>query len=328
MSGDIAVVVVTFNSAGEIGPCLRSVRQMAGGGQSPAAAAEVVVVDNASTDDTCQVAAQADPAARLIRNCSNRGFAAAVNQAIQATTRPLLLLLNPDAILKTPLSPMAEECRRAAVGAVGGKLVDVGGLPQRGFNIRSFPTPAAFAAEVFLINRLWPSNPVNRRYRRLDFDPEQAQDVEQPAGAFLMLRRDVLETIGGLDEDFYPLWFEDVDLCLRIRNAGYALRYVPGAMAEHGGAHSLRTLPVQARHLAWYGNLLRFGHKHFSPAGRRWLRPILLGGVFCRWLACRLKAGAGEERRAYRQTMKMLLGARRSAGRAEVRMRTTPAVES
>ena len=102
-------------------------------------------------------------------------------------------------------------------GAVGGRLVDTDGRPQVGFNVRSFPTPAALACEVLLLNRVWPSNPVNRRYRRLNWDPERPQDVDQPAGAFLMVRREVLENVGLLDEDFAPIWFEDVDLCLRIR---------------------------------------------------------------------------------------------------------------
>jgi GT2 family glycosyltransferase len=168
---------------------------------------------------------------------------------------------------------------------------------------------------------------VNRRYRRLDLDPDRSQDVEQPAGAFLMLRRDALERVGLLDEEFYPLWFEDVDLCLRLARAGYTLRYAPAAVAEHQGGHSLRTVPAEARCFAWYGNLLRFGNKHLSRVAGACLRPLLLMGVFVRWLACLVTNGRAAERRAYLSTMRFLLGGRPVDG-AEMELRTTSTVGS
>ncbi len=96
--------------------------------------------------------------------------------------------------------------------------------PQSGFTIRRFPTPAALIFELFGINRLWPSNPVNRHYRYLDRDLDQPGPVEQPAGAFLMTRRDVWESLHGFDESFHPVWFEDVDYCKRASGSGYQIR--------------------------------------------------------------------------------------------------------
>ncbi len=110
---------------------------------------------------------------------------------------------------------------------------------RRGFTIRRFPTPLTLWFELCGFNRLWPSNPVNRRYRYLDRDLEQAGPVEQPAGAFLMFRRDVWERLGGFDEGFYPVWFEDVDFCRRAADAGYRIEYVPQVEAEHLGGHSV-----------------------------------------------------------------------------------------
>ena len=293
MTSGVAVIIVTHNSQSVIGPCL----------SAATGCGEIVVVDNASSDHTCRIVEYA-PAARLIRNTDNRGFAAAANQGIRDTQRPLLLLLNPDAILKTTIEPLVEECLQPGVGAAAGRLVDIHGRDQTGFNVRRFPTPTALAFELLGLNGLWPGNPVNRRYRCLDFDSRQAQDIEQPAGAFLMVRRDVWEEIGGFDEQFVPLWFEDVDLCLRMRQAGHTIRFVPSCIAEHAGAHSIPAMTVQQRHAAWYGNLLRFSYKHFSKSSYRWLHATVLIGLACRWLRCLLRADAGQERKAYRKVFK------------------------
>lgn len=297
MKDGVAVLVVTHNSAESVPLCLCSLE----------AVQETIVVDNASIDDTCRIVEKMAPTVRLIRNLNNRGFAAAVNQGIRASSSPLVLILNPDVVLLTPLDDMISQCLMENVGAVGGQLVDTAGRPQTGFNIRSFPTPAALACEVLLLNRLWPSNPVNCRYRRLKLDPDVAQDVDQPAGAFLMVRREVLEKVRFLDEEFSPIWFEDVDLCLRIRLAGYRIRYAPTAVARHEGAHSVRKVSVEQIRLAWYGNLLRFAHKHFSSLALQWLRPVVLAGVVLRWFGTWLQMGEPGQRRAYAQVMRLLL---------------------
>lgn len=275
----IAAVVVTWSSAREVGDCLRS---LAAHGVD-----EIVVVDNASPDATREVVRREAPSAKLICNSENRGFAAAVNQGVRAASQPLLLVLNPDAELLTPLdaeNEMVREAARADAGVVGGRLVDGSGRPQAGFNVRAFPTPGALAAEALLLNRFWPSNPINRRYRCLDFDPERAQDIDQPAGAFLLFRREVFDAVDGFDESFRPLWFEDVDFCLRVSKAGYRNRYSPAATAKHAGAHSLRDLAIESREAAWYGNLLRFASKHFSAnAHRRLQMCVRAGRAVRRW---------------------------------------------
>ena len=302
MRTNVAAVIVTYYSAGPIEECLRSLRGVA----------EVVVVDNGSKDETCEIVRRTAPRATLIVNSINRGFAGAVNQGIAATTSPLVLLLNPDSYLRTALDAMVEDCLRTRVGAVGGQLVDAKGESQRGFNVRALPTAAALAAEALGLNRMWPSNRVNRRYRRFDLDPNKAQEVEQPAGAFLMVRRDVLESIGCLDEGFYPLWFEDVDLCWRILRAGYKIRYTPECQAAHDGGHSVPAMTAEQRQLAWYGNLIRFIDKHFSAWTGRWLRPVILVGILGRWLAS-WGAGNREERKAYAKALRLVVGGRRLA---------------
>ena len=302
MRTDVAAVIVTYYSAGQIEECLCSLRGVA----------EIVVVDNGSKDDTCKIVRRAAPEAELVVNSSNRGFAGAVNQGIAATNSPLVLLLNPDCHLRTPLDAMVESCLRTRVGAAGGKLVDAKGAPQRGFNVRALPTATAMAAECLGLNRMWPSNPLNRRYRRLDLDPDKSQDVEQPAGAFLMVRREVLESVGYLDDAFYPLWFEDVDLCWRILRAGYKIRYTPKCQAIHHGAHSVPAMTVEQRHVAWYGNLIRFIDKHFSTWTGRWLRAVILVGILGRWFVT-WGGGNSEERKAYAKALRLAAGGHSSA---------------
>ena len=148
-------------------------------------------------------------------------------------------------------------------------LVSADGTPQAGFMVRRLPTPAALILEALLLNRVWPSNPVNRRYRALDLRPDMPGPAEQPAGAFLMLRRSVWEVLGGFDEGFHPLWFEDVDFCRRAMDRGYAFYYDPASVAKHTGAHSILPLAVEKRRIYWYRSLLRFTAKHFTPRAFR-----------------------------------------------------------
>lgn len=302
MSLDVAAVVVTYNSALEIDNCLRSLENVG----------EIVVVDNGSTDDTCRIVGRCRKGVQLIANPENRGFAGAANQGVKATVSPLILFLNPDAALLTDLQPLVQQLQTPGVGAVAGRLVDESGRTQVGFNIRAFPTPARLAFEALLLNRLWPGNPVNRRYRCLDLDYDRMQDVEQPAGAFLMVRRDVLEAAGWWDERFFPLWFEDVDFCQRIRRAGYAIRYVPACVARHRGAHSLARIPVEQKQIYWYGSLLSYTDKHFPPVAKGGMRAWVFLGAVLRMLGA---LGRGEAWKFYGKVMALALRHRTAEGR-------------
>jgi hypothetical protein len=235
--------------------CLDALAEMA-----PSVAA--TVVDNASTDRTVEQVRRR-PGVTLVANRENRGFAAAANQGFGVTTGDPILLLNPDVRLRTALTPLSEACREHGLAA--GQLIGPDGRAQAGFTIRRFPTPASLAFELLGINRLWPGNAVNRRYRYLDRDLNRQGPAEQPAGAFLMTRRDVWEHLGGFDENFRPVWFEDVDFCRRAAEAGYRIEYVPQVCAEHLGGHSVRKLSAANMEVYWYDSLLRYGAMHFRP---------------------------------------------------------------
>lgn len=266
---DVGIVIVTHNSAAEIGPCLEA---------AVATGAEVVVIDNASQDQTGSEVSRRG--VRLIANSSNLGFAAAVNEGVRALKAPLLLLLNPDAIIQSSLEPLRQACLDPQTAAAGGMLVDERGTPQAGFMVRRFPSAVVLCFEALLINRVWPENPVNWQYRCLGFDYRAASDVEQPAGAFLMIRRDAWEKLRGFDENFYPLWFEDVDFLKRARENAYRIRFVPESVVKHTGGHSIQKISLEFRQFYWYRSLLRYAAKHFPPVVEKLVcLAVIIGSV-------------------------------------------------
>jgi GT2 family glycosyltransferase len=271
---DIGIVVVTYFSEAEIGGCLDA---------ALATGADVVVVDNGSSDGT--IAEVARRGVRLIANSANHGFAGAVNQGFAALDCPYILLLNPDARILGGLDALRAACDLPRSAGAGGRLLDSQGLPQHGFMVRGLPTPATLILEALLLNRLWPGNPVNRRYRGIVLDDSARVPVEQPAGAFLMIRREAWRELGGFDEGFHPLWFEDVDFCRRLADRGYVLFYEPKAVAKHTGAHSIRNISMEMRRVCWYRSLLRYSARHFSRAAFRSVSLAVITGSFLRGFA-------------------------------------------
>ncbi|MDZ7638846.1 MAG: glycosyltransferase family 2 protein [Bryobacterales bacterium] len=267
--GLLGVVIVTYNSAHVLSACLRSLARY----DLP-----VVVVDNGSDDETLAIGAEFG--VTLLPNGTNEGFAAATNQGIALLDRPYVLLLNPDvALLASPIE-LLDAFRGARVAAVSATLLGEDGQPQFRFQYRRFPRPLTLIAENLGVNRLWPANALNRRYRYADGQWEQATMVEQPAGAFLLLRRSAWEELGGFDERFWPLWFEDVDFCLRLRRNGYEVWHIPRKAGVHVGGHSIHRLDPEIRQLYWYRSLLQYSAKHFPGF---WVRMIglsvLLGAM-------------------------------------------------
>lgn len=261
-------VIVTYNSGAHLAGAVASCRQFG---------VPVVIVDNASTDGT--VFPDGVP---VLRNEANRGFAAAVNQGVRAHESPFTLLLNPDARLVTGIEPLCDICVANRHTAAAGLLVEADGTPQKGFSIRRLPTAAALAFEVLGINQLWPRNPVNRRYRCADVELNKRQRVEQPAGALFLFRRDDWEELGGFDERFFPVWFEDVDFAKRLLDCGGAIFLEPSVRAHHVGGHSVEKLADSSRIRFWYGSLLRYVVHHFGPLTRRLIAGAVLLGLAAR----------------------------------------------
>jgi N-acetylglucosaminyl-diphospho-decaprenol L-rhamnosyltransferase len=266
---EIGIIIVTYNSGAEIGECLDAAVKTG---------ADIIVVDNGSHDRSVAEARLRN--VRVVANLTNVGFAAAVNQGFERLQTPYVVLLNPDAVIESTLQALRAACDLPQSAGAGGALVDARGKPQIGFMVRNLPTPAALILEALVLNRMWPSNPVNRRYRGLDLSYSARLAVEQPAGAFLMIRRNVWSELGGFDEGFHPLWFEDVDFCRRVLDRGYRLYFEPAAVAKHTGAHSIPQIAVEIRRYYWYRSLLRYSAKHFhGPVFRVICLAVISGSI-------------------------------------------------
>jgi GT2 family glycosyltransferase len=282
------IVVVTYNSVEVIETCIDACQRLA--------VDSIVVVDNASMDGTVQRVSQIANV-ELIANPTNRGFAAAVNQGIAALKTDTVLILNPDAIPIGGLDALERSALSEGVGAATGRLIGFDGHDQNGFNIRAFPTAWTLVFEAFGLNRVWPGNPVNRRYRQAT--PSTEENIDQPAGAFLLIRRSAWQELGGFDEGFFPIWFEDVDFCKRLKDSGYHIRYTPEAIARHHGGHSATQLPWKERQVFWYGSLLRYASKHLSIASRRAVGLAVILACFPRMLAGMFQFGVSESVSVY-----------------------------
>ena len=271
MTQKVSTVVVSWNNRDFLGRCLGSLP----------AGTEIIVVDNASTDGSAEYVAESFPGVRLIRHDSNLGFAAGVNRAAHEATGEYLLLLNPDAEA-TPLSverlvEFLDE--HVTCGAAAGRLLSMTEEWQRGFNVRRLPTYASVAADLLLLSHVWPDNPITRRAAANDVDETRPRAVEQPAGACLMFRRRAFIDVGGMDERFYPAWFEDVDLCKRLLEAGWTIFFVPRSAFRHVGGSSVSTLGRATTKRLFYQNLERYMSKHHGMLGRTVTKGLVVTGM-------------------------------------------------
>ena len=273
---DLSVLIVTWNSARWIERCLRSIP----------AEYEVVLFDNASTDETLQRATGNGQRATILESRTNLGFAAGTNRALTASNGRYVLLLNPDCELEPDTLAQLFDFLETHphVAAAVPLLVDEDGAPQREFQLRRFPTLTTMAVEVLLIDKLFPNNRVTARYRYRDLDLGAPQRIEQPAAAAMLVRRSVLEEIGPLDEQFAPAWFEDVDYCRRLAERKEEIWVVPSARVRHFGGASLEHMPVPQFIDVWYRNMWRYARK-WMPAQAERLRWIIIGGMILRCCA-------------------------------------------
>ena len=242
----------------------------------------VVVVDNASADGSAEIARRAG--ARVIEAGANLGFGPACNRAAaEGGPSETILFLNPDAALvdgaRTLAALLAALDADPAVAAVVPRLEGDG---QDRFQLRRLPSARALVREALLVDRLFPDNAGFRRDRYLDEDRRAAFDVEQPAGATLLVRRDVFEALSGFDAGFTPAWFEDVDLCARVLESGRRIRYVPEGRARHVGGVTMQALFYRDFRPVYVRNLFRYLARHASPGARAAARAATLLGAILR----------------------------------------------
>ncbi len=274
---DVSILIVTWNSERFIDRCLRSI-----GAACEGLAHEVVIHDNASEDATLK--AIHDPNARILRSAVNTGFAAGTNRAIAAARGKYVFLLNPDCELEphaiTRLYEFLE--LHPGVAAAAPLLVDESGDIQREFQLRRLPTLRTLAAEVLMLDKLFPRNRTTARHRYRDLDLSEPRRIEQPAAAALLIRRSVVDEVGPLDEQFAPAWFEDVDYCRRLAEFRKDIFVVPAAGARHFGGASLEHMPFARFTDVWYGNMWRYANKWLGASRTETLRWIIIAGMLLR----------------------------------------------
>jgi len=272
----LTIAIVTWNSERWIDRCLRSIEAACAG-----VPYEIIVYDNASSDRTRQLVGDE---ATLLHGANNAGFAAGINRAVKASRGRYVFFLNPDCELKP--GALADLVRyldaHPEFAAAAPLLSDDDGESQREFQLRRLPTFASLLAEVLGVSRLWPSNPVTARYRYRDLDLSVPQAVEQPAAAAMLLRRDVFDEIGPLDERFAPAWFEDVDYCRRLAAAGKRVVVVPSARARHFGGASLEHVRFAEFIDHWYRNMHLYARKWLTPPQAVALRLAVIAGMLLR----------------------------------------------
>jgi N-acetylglucosaminyl-diphospho-decaprenol L-rhamnosyltransferase len=288
-------VIVNWNTRDYLRRCLAAIDRA-----PPPFPYETVVVDNGSTDGSVALVAADFPGVRVIANPANRGFAAANNQGIRASTGRYVLLLNSDAEVAAAALERTvaflDDHPNAAV--VGGKLVNPDGSFQ--WSYADFPT---LPGELCLLTGLsrwllpkgYPSYPEHRS--------RTARSVDWVLGAFMVVRRAAIDTVGALDEDYF-MYTEETDWCYRLKRQGWQIWYLPQVMAVHQAGGSARRVPERKRAQLYQSKWL-FLRKHRGGALAalyRGLVRVVSGAKLAGWWLIE-RLGSGPRRNWARQNV-------------------------
>ncbi|MEX0967913.1 MAG: glycosyltransferase [Bacteroidia bacterium] len=260
----LSVIIVNYNVKYFLEQALYSVRR-AGKRMTEAGLGEyeVYVVDNNSVDGSAEMVRHKFPEVKLIVNEKNAGFSAANNQAISLSKAEYILLLNPDTVVEedtfTKCVSFMDDYPMA--GGLGVKMLDGKGrfLPE---SKRAFPTPSVAFYKMSGLSSLFPKSRVFGRYHLGYLSPEEVHEVDVLAGAFMLMRKSVLDEIGLLDETFF-MYGEDIDLSYRIKKGGYKNYYYPKTRIIHYKGESTRKSSVNYVFI-FYNAMVIFAKKHFS----------------------------------------------------------------
>ena len=274
MKPAFSAVLVNYNSGGELRRALESIDRESAGPW------EGVVVDNASTDGSERTAVGFE-STQLLRNRENVGFGRGVNQGVAACTADRILIMNPDCRLATgalpPLMAVLDADPRCAIAAP--RILDPDGSPQG--NARGDPDmlTGLFGRTSTLRRSLSGLDVARRNVITADAPTE----VDWVSGACMLVRRDALASVGGFDERYFMYW-EDADLCRRLRDRGYTILYVPGSSAVHQVGQSSRTARASSIR-AFHDSAYLYYATHVAPGAlnpKRWIAHALLGAR-CWW---------------------------------------------
>ncbi len=274
----VAAVVVNYLAGESLGRCVESL--------AAERLSEIVVVDNGSRDGSLSPLRRAERQGRALAPASvevvdagrNLGYGAAVNLGARSTTAPCILVCNPDLVLE-PGAVAALQDRLAGeddLAIVGPMLKDTDGKVYP--SGRAFPGLGDAIGHGF-VGLVWRGNPWTRRYRRLGADQHRARPADWVSGACFLVRRSAFESVGGFDEAYF-MYVEDVDLCWRLRRAGWGVFYEPAAAVVHEQGRSTSRHPYRMI-AAHHGSMWRFAVR---SARRRQLPllPLVAAGLLVR----------------------------------------------
>lgn len=254
----LSIIIVNYNVKYFLEHCLHSVAKATKGMD-----AEVFVVDNNSVDGSVEMVQTKFPELNLIANKDNVGFSKANNQAIHIASGDYILLLNPDTVVEDDTFSKVVEFmdQHDDVGGLGVKMVDGKGefLPE---SKRGLPTPSVAFYKIFGLSKLFPGSKTFGKYHLGYLDNDKTHNVEVLSGAFMLLRKKVLDKIGLLDETFF-MYGEDIDLSYRIIKAGYKNVYFPETRIIHYKGESTKKSSVNYV-VTFYNAMIIFARKHFS----------------------------------------------------------------
>src|SRR6266536_1150628 len=282
----VAVVLVTYESAGDLPACIASLPQAAAPHEP-----EVLVVDNASRDDSAGVARSLG--AKVIENQRNLGYARAVNRGAEETAAPWLLVANPD----TRLEPgslarlLATAAADPRIACIGPRLLNLDGSDYP--TGRRFPSLLTGGLHA-LLGPVWPGNPATRRYHLTDLDRTRPARVDWVSGACMLLRRSAFDAVGGFDTSYF-MYFEDMDLCLRLARAGWRIVLEPRATVEHVVGGSTRNAPYR-KVFDHHRSTLRFYRRRYAGDPRLALVPVVAAALLVRGAVSVARTAAGRLR--------------------------------
>ncbi|MBW8034347.1 MAG: glycosyltransferase family 2 protein [Planctomycetes bacterium] len=235
----LSIIIVSWNVKDDLLACLASLRE------NPLSQPfELIVIDNDSPDETVELVKQNYPEVNLIENPNNRGFAKANNQGIELATGQYVLLLNPDTIVHPDSLDILVNFMddNPDVGACGPKLLNEDGSAQA--SVRRFPTFRSVLYSHTVCRLLGLFRTQYRKWMMKDFKYDRQTDVDQIMGAAMMCRHSIIDQAGGMDENFF-MYFEEIDLCYKIKQAGWRIVFYPEAVISHLGGQSSKQVPLK-----------------------------------------------------------------------------------
>ncbi len=274
----LSVLIVNYNGGRVVRACLDHLW----GERQPSW--QVLLVDNASRDGSADGLEAAYPGLSVIRNANNLGFARANNQALRIATGEYVLLLNPDVTLERGgiAQALAYLDAHADVSILGPKILLADGRPDPAAR-RSFKTPETYLYKMTGLSRLFPRHPRFGRYYLSYFDDDAITDVDSIVGAFMLVRRSVIDAIGMLDERFF-MYCEDEDWCWRAKQAGGRVVYHPGIVVHHRKGSSSRTVPLRMAY-HFHRSLFLYHRKNIAPRYSRLTNAGIYAGIVASFAA-------------------------------------------